>query len=121
MSQQVDAVRRTTELNDDTGGEKFVGALQRWDLATPELLEREKEAFHVCRGPLVEKVDVAGEPRIPVKDHGLTADDQVAHPMTLEQLEQLLNVGGEVFARHGSPRVRRDPANTLRTSGASLP
>ena len=54
-------------------------------------------------------------------DHGLAADDEVAHAVPVEEADELADVGRQVFAGHGLRLRRFEPATASRTSGQPVP
>ena len=59
----------------------------------PELVEGLIQASGVHPLPVEEEINVAGEPDVPIKDHSLAADDEIANPMTMQEPNELQNIG----------------------------
>jgi len=98
--QEVQAVRRAAELEHLAFPAENIHILDTGDCAAPELLKRPVESRRVGRIGLVKKIHVSGEARIAILDDSLAADNEVAHPMLPQRLEEFENVPGKGSAAH---------------------
>jgi hypothetical protein len=51
-------------------------------------------------GSVVEEIDAAGKPGVPMVDDRLASNDQVAHEVSRQQLDERLEVRPEVLSGH---------------------
>ena len=100
LAQQVDAVRGDSELEDLV----LVREIQRE--GAPELGQRGVRASEVVGLGVEPDVDVLREARLRVIDEGQSADDQVAHAVAVEQVEEVLEVLDRVHVSRACPCAR---------------
>jgi len=93
--QEVHAVRWAAEMEHLTFPAENVRVLDTGDCAAPELLKRLVESSRVGRIGPVKQIHVSGEARIAILDDSLAADDEVAHPMLPQHLEEFEDVPGK--------------------------
>ncbi len=94
--QQVNTVRRTAKLDDNTGFREFFGRLDARNGPAPELTQGRENGLYVVRGTRKEKVDVTGETWIAVVDDGLAAHHDVLYLISLEQPDEFQDVRRKV-------------------------
>jgi hypothetical protein len=119
---EVDPIRRPPELDHDLRLGELVSRRDGGDVAFPEGPECGVEPDGVCFRPVVEEVHIAGESG--VVDDGLSADQQIANAVLLEEAKESLGVETEVLPGHfGCSLLMRSfrPATASRTSGQFLP
>src|SRR3954471_23360807 len=88
--ENVDAVRRPSELNDTVGrGQVVHGDIQ---ITKAEAREHFENALRVFGPGVDEEVDVAGEPRMAVECDGMTADDEILNIPRVEQSDKLAQI-----------------------------
>lgn len=111
---EVDAMRRSAELNYHAGLPQLIFGRHARNTATPEFTQCREKPRGVVGRLLVPEVHVAREARVSMVDDRLTADEQEPDAVLRERRDELLDVGRKVIAPH-------DWSSDSRTSGACSP
>jgi len=90
MRQQVDTVRRASELNDTIVGHETLG--RKTDIRKSERREGVHDSIGIQAVSAHEQVEILGESRVAVKGHGMPAGHQEVNVVRDQQREQLAQV-----------------------------
>src|SRR6185295_6634177 len=88
--ENVDAIRRPSELNDTVGRGQVVHRDVK--VTKAEAREHFENPPRVFGTGVDEEINVAGEPRMAVKRDGMTADDEVLNTPRVEQSDKLAQI-----------------------------
>jgi len=87
----IDPQRRHTKLGDPARRREIIlGKVERTEA---EIIESMEDAFSIFARRPDEQVYIPGDARSAMERQGITADDEVFNPMSVEQLEQLFEIG----------------------------
>jgi hypothetical protein len=127
---QIDAIRRLSELHDRAIRRKVGGGGEAGHIPVPESVQRSEEPLEIGGVATEEEVDVTRQSHVSVEDDRLATHDQVADVVRVKEPDEVASVGREVrsvysdgwhsrtsFASGGNARSLRMRAARMRSSG----
>jgi hypothetical protein len=126
--QEIDPVRRDTELKNDSRLQEFVFAADLRHGTSPELLQGREETFGILGGGLEKQINISGQTRVSIMDDGLPPHDQVPYRPMVEDAKKFHYVLGKNGLHQAcltvfppAPECRTRTTQDSRTSGHLRP